>query len=161
MPRYPGYRFAREFHRDGRPVDNGAETSFLRVFRNEAALLRAGLHPNAEASDDDHHWGDGITLTEGPDALNALADHPGNEILQQEQLLVAAYHRLDHDRTTPRNVYVPAELRPWGGALQAARSGCPSVRAGRHRDRRPLRRHRGDPAAHPRPRKKRRSPGME
>ena len=62
MPRYPGYRFAGEFHRHGRPVDHTLDASFLRVFRDEAGLLRAGLHPNAEPGDDDH-WDDGTTLT--------------------------------------------------------------------------------------------------
>jgi hypothetical protein len=112
MPRYPGYRFASEFHRHGRPVETGTETSFLRVFPDKAALLRAGLHPWAQATPDDH-WTDGLTLTSATDALDALAEHPDNLTLQQERLLIAAYHRLDHDRTTPRNVYVPACLRPW------------------------------------------------
>ena len=112
MPRYPGYRFAGEFHRNGRPVDKTLEASFLRVFRDEAGLLRAGLHPHAQATPDDH-WNDGTTLTEATDALDAVTEHPDNETLQQERLLVAAYERLCHDTTTPRNVYVPAELRPW------------------------------------------------
>ena len=42
-----------------------------------------------------------------------MTDHPADEALQRGQLLVAAYLRLDHDRTRPLNVYVPAELRPW------------------------------------------------
>ena len=117
MPRYPGYRFAGEFHRDGRPVDTSLEASFLRVFRDEAGLLRAGLHRHAQATPDDH-WDDGITLTEATDALDAVTEHPDNQTLQQERLLVAAYHRLDHDKTTPRNVYVPAELRPWAARIR-------------------------------------------
>ena len=117
MPRYPGYRFAGEFHRHGRPVDKTLEISFLRVFRDEAGLLRAGLHPLAQAGPDDH-WDDGTTLTEATDALDAVAEHPDNKTLQQERLLIAAYHRLDHDRATPRNVYVPAELRPWAARFK-------------------------------------------
>ncbi len=117
MPRYPGYRFAGEFHRHGRPVDHTLDASFLRVFRDEARLLRAGLHPNAEPGDDDH-WDDGVRLTETTDALEAVAEHPDNQTLQQERLLVAAYQRLDHDRTTPRNVYVPTELRPWAARFR-------------------------------------------
>lgn len=117
MPRYPGYRFGSEFHRHGRPVDDTLDASFLRVFRDEAGLLRAGLHANPESSDDDH-WDDGITLTDPSDTLDAVAEHPDNLTLQQERLLVAAYHRLDHDKTTPRNVYVPAELRPWAARFR-------------------------------------------
>ena len=117
MPRYPDYRFAGEFRRNGRPVDETLEISFLRVFRDEAGLLRAGLHPHAQAAPDDH-WDDGTTLTEATDALDAVAEHPDNETLQQERLLIAAYHRLDHDRATPRNVYVPAELRPWAARFR-------------------------------------------
>lgn len=120
MPRYPGYRFAGEFHHDERPVDTALDASFLRVFRDEAGLLRAGLHPNAQAEPDDH-WDDGITLTEATDALDAVTEHPDNQTLQQERLLVAAYQRLDHDSTTPRNVYVPAELRPWAARFTLQR----------------------------------------
>ena len=120
MPRYPGYRFAGEFHRDGRPVDDTLETSFLRVFRDEAGLLRAGLHPHPQATPDDH-WDDGTTLTKATDALDAVAEHPDNQTLQQERLLVAAYQRLCHDTATPRNVYVPAELRPWAARFTLQR----------------------------------------
>lgn len=117
MPRYPSYRFASEFQRHGRPVDPTLEISFLRVFReddtlHQDGLLRAGLHPHPQATENDH-WSEGTTLTDAADAMAAAARHPGNESLQQEQLLIAAYHRLDHDKDTPRNVYVPAELRPW------------------------------------------------
>lgn len=117
MPRYPGYRFASEFHRDGRPVDDTLEASFLRIFRDKAGLLRAGLHPNAQATPGEH-WNEGTTLTEATDALDAVAEHPSNETLQQERLLVAAYERLCHDTTTRRNVYVPAELRPWAARFR-------------------------------------------
>ncbi len=120
MPRYPGYRFAGEFHRHGRPVDNTLETSFLRVFRDEADLLRAGLHPHAQREPADD-WSEGITLTDAADALEAIAEHPDNHTLQQERLLVAAYQRLDHDTATPRNVYVPAELRPWAARFTLQR----------------------------------------
>ena len=112
MPRYPGYRFAAEFHRHGRPVDSNIETTFLRVFPDGNGNLRAGLYPTAEPGPDDH-WANAETLTDEADALRAVADHPADEALQREQLLVAAYLRLHHDRTKPLNVYVPAELRPW------------------------------------------------
>lgn len=87
-------------------------TRWARTGAASLPLLRAGLHPNAEPGDDDH-WDDGTTLTETTDALEAVGEHPDNQTLQQERLLVAAYQRLNHDRTTPRNVYVPTELRPW------------------------------------------------
>lgn len=119
MPRYPGYRYASEFQRlrlpgvqHGHPVDDTLEVSFLRVFRDETGLLRAGLHPHPQAVDTDH-WDQGTTLTDASNALEAAAEHPGNETLQQERLLVAAYQRLWHDTTTPRNFYVPTHLRPW------------------------------------------------
>ena len=116
MPRYPGYRFASEFHRDGRPVDNTLETSFLRVFANGSGTLLAGLHPYAQATDDG--WNSGTPLTDTADALNVAAEHPDKLTLQQERLLVAAYQRLCHDTTTPRNVYVPANLRPWAARFE-------------------------------------------
>ena len=112
MPRYPGYRFAAEFHRHGRPIDSSIETTFLRVFPNGYGHLRAGLYPTAEPGPDDH-WANGETLTDQADMLRASADHPDDDALQHEQLLVAAYLRLDHDRSRPLNVYVPTELRPW------------------------------------------------
>lgn len=117
MPRYPGYRFASEFHRHGRPVDDTLGISFLRVFRDAAGLLRAGLHPHAEAADTDH-WTQGTTLTDAADAINAVTEHPDNETLQEERLLIAAYHRLDHDKKTPRNIYVPVDLRPWAARFK-------------------------------------------
>ena len=117
MPRYPGYRFASEFQRHGRPVDDTLDISFLRVFPDEAGLLRAGLHPHPQPVDTDH-WDQGITLTEATDALDAIAEHPDNQTPQQERLLIAAYHRLDHDTTTPRNVYVPVDLRPWAARFR-------------------------------------------
>ena len=112
MPRYPGYRFAAEFHRGGRPIDSSIETTFLRVFPDGDDHLRAGLYPTAEPGPDDH-WANAETLTDEADALRAVTDHPNDEALQREQLLVAAYLRLHHDRTKPLNVYVPAELHPW------------------------------------------------
>ncbi len=120
MPRYPGYRFAAEFHRDGRPVDSNIETTFLRVFPNGNGHRLAGLYPTAEPGPDDH-WTNAETLTDEADALRAVTDHPADEALQREQLLVVAYLRLDHDRTKPLNVYVPAELRPWAARFTIQR----------------------------------------
>ena len=48
MPRYPGYRFASEFLRDGRSVDNNLEPAFLRILEEGAGRLRAGLCPTPE-----------------------------------------------------------------------------------------------------------------
>ena len=112
MPRYPGYRFASEFHRDGRPVDTSPETSFLRVFPDGPGHVRAGLYPTAEPEANDH-WANGETLTDQADAIEAMTAHPANETLQQERLLVAAYARLNHDTSRPLNVYVSSTLRPW------------------------------------------------
>lgn len=50
MPGYPGYGFAGSCHHDRRRGERlGLDASFLRVFRDEAGLLRAGLHPNGRA----------------------------------------------------------------------------------------------------------------
>ena len=112
MPRYPGYRFATEFLRDGRPVDNGLEPAFLRVLKDGAGRLRAGLCPTPEPRPEDHE-ANGSTLTTEADAIGAAAQHPSSQTLQQEQLLITAYLRLDHDRSRPLHVYVPDTLRPW------------------------------------------------
>ena len=117
MPRYPGYRFASEFHRHWRPVDETLDASFLRVFPDGHGHLRAGLYPTTDTEPDDHS-ANAETLTDEADALRAVTDHPADEALQREQLLVVAYQRLDHDKTTPRNVYVPAELRPWAARFR-------------------------------------------
>lgn len=112
MPRYPGYRFATEFLRDGRPVDNGLEPAFLRVLKDGAGRLRAGLCPTPEPRPEDHEANES-TLTTEADAIGAAAQHPSSQTLQQEQLLITAYLRLDHDRSRPLHVYVPDTLRPW------------------------------------------------
>ncbi|MCY4638423.1 MAG: hypothetical protein OXG04_28645 [Acidobacteria bacterium] len=112
MPPYPSYRFATEFQRHKRTVDAPRNSSFLCVVRYQDGLLRAGLYSGPQATPDDDA-NDGVTLTDAADALNAATAHPKNPRLQEERLLIAAYQRLDHDRTTPHNVYVPADLRPW------------------------------------------------
>ena len=112
MPSYPGYRSANELDRLAQPRDDTNEILFLRVFRDSDDRLRAGLHPHPQATDTDH-WTQGITLTDAADAINAATEHPENETLQRERLLVAAYHRLEHEPTTAGRVYVPSELRPW------------------------------------------------
>lgn len=112
MPRYPGYRFASEFLRDGRPVDNNLEPAFLRILKDGAGRLRAGLSPTPEPRPEDHD-ANGPTLTTEADAIGAEARHPSNQTLQQEQLLITAYLQLDHDRSRPLHVYVPDTLRPW------------------------------------------------
>lgn len=112
MPRYPGYRFASEFLRDGRPVDNSLDPVFLRVLKDGAGRLRAGLCPTPEPRSEDRE-GNGATLTTEADAIGAEAQHPFDRTLQQEQLLITAYLRLDHDRSRPLHVYVPDTLRPW------------------------------------------------
>lgn len=112
MPRYPGYRFASEFLRDGRPVDNNLEPAFLRILEDGAGRLRAGLCPTPEPRPEDHE-ANGSTLTTEADAIGAEARHPSSRTLQQEQLLITAYLRLDHDRSRPLHVYVPDTLRPW------------------------------------------------
>ena len=112
MPRYPGYRFASEFLRDGRPVDSSLEPAFLRVLEDGAGLLRAGLRPTPEPRSEDHE-ADGATLTTEAEAIGAEAQHPSSRTLQQERLLITAYLRLDHDRSRPLHVYVPDTLRPW------------------------------------------------
>ena len=112
MPRYPGYRFASEFLRDRRPVDSSLEPAFLRVLKDGAGRLRAGLRPTSEPRSEDHE-ADGATLTTEADAIGAEAQHPSSRTLQQERLLITAYLRLDHDRSRPLHVYVPDTLRPW------------------------------------------------
>lgn len=117
MPRYPGYRFASEFLRDGRPVDKRLEPAFLRILKDGAGRLRAGLCPTPEPRPEDHD-AKGSTLTTETDAIGAEAQHPSNQALQREQLLITAYLRLDHDRSRPLHVYVPDTLRPWSGRVR-------------------------------------------
>ena len=117
MPRYPGYRFASEFHRHERPVDTGTETAFLRIFPDERGYMRAGLYPTPKPEQEDD-WPHGETLTDQGDALNAASEHPHDRTLQEERLLIAAYARLNHDRSRTLNVYVPTSLRPWAARFQ-------------------------------------------
>ena len=42
-----------------------------------------------------------------------------DEALERELLLTAAYARLNHDKATARNVYVPDSLRPWAARFTA------------------------------------------
>lgn len=114
MPRYADYRFARELQGHGRAVDEAAATRFLRVLRDDAGILRAVLHarPGNDEGDD---WTDAHTaLTDEADALRTRASHGGSdEARERELLLTTAYARLNHDKGTARNVYVPDSLRPW------------------------------------------------
>ena len=119
MPRYPEYRFATEFQRHGRPIDQEKAVTFLRVVRDTAGLLRAVLHPSSGAAETEK-WNEQSALTHASDALEAKAEHPADEDLQKERLLVAAYHRICHDVTTPYNVYVPENLRPWAARIKLA-----------------------------------------